>query len=723
MLKKGSSSNGMLKGLVCLALLAVLAYVIVRYSGVVRNIITVMLGFGAVVLVHEFGHFIVAKLSGIKVEAFSLFMPPTVVGLQRTEAGLRVRFLPAFFSKEGESPEEGGKTFIFGKPGKAADTEYRIGLIPFGGYVKLLGQEDVGPVRQNSDPRSFANKPVSVRIPVIAAGVTFNAISAAIIFMVVFLIGINLHPAVVGGVEPNSPAAKAGLKAGDEILEIAGHSRDLDFSNIQMAAALSGRGEPVPMTVRRREGSEERISLMADQPAGAPFKRFGIMEPVSLTIAEVSDASDLREQMGFQPGDRVVAVDGKPVEYYWQFADLFQDALSPRVPITVERSTAQGTERVQVELPRDVAPTNGLSETDLNHIYSMVPRLQIESVAKPPRPSIVRRIARALGFGGKPGESGDADGASGLQAGDIILAIDKVQYPTYAELRKVTVESENKTIPITVLRADPNGVERPLVVNVTPKQEPGGSKRVVIGFAAILDVAHPVVADTISAPDGPAKLDIPRGATITAVNNQPVSNYYDIIKAVRQWDEQPVSLEYRRGANIEGGVTLQVSGAHKPVQLESETLGLIPFKPLEKRYQADGVIDALGMGYRRTVMFVVQAYLTLRRLLGGLLSPKLLMGPVGIMVSSYQIVAAQPPIYYPYFLGLISASIAVLNLLPVPPFDGGLIVLMLIEKIKGSALSEKSQGILAYAGWMLVLALLLYVTFYDLVRTFSPFFN
>jgi regulator of sigma E protease len=123
------------------------------------------------------------------------------------------------------------------------------------------------------------------------------------------------------------------------------------------------------------------------------------------------------------------------------------------------------------------------------------------------------------------------------------------------------------------------------------------------------------------------------------------------------------------------------------------------------------------MGYHRTVMFIAQSYVTLQRLLSRVLSPKLLMGPVGIMVASYQIVAAQSTVYYFYFLGLISASIAVLNLLPIPPFDGGLIVLMLIEKVKGSALSEKTQGILAYTGWLLVLALLLYVTFNDLVRT------
>jgi regulator of sigma E protease len=689
-----------------------LVYVLVRYLGIVGNVITVMLGFGAVVLVHEFGHFIVAKLSGIKVEAFSMFMPPTLIGLQRTEAGIRLRFFPAFSSKEG-TPEPEGKALVFGKPGKAGDTEYRLGLIPFGGYVKLLGQEDVGPVRQNDDPHSYANKPVRVRIPVIAAGVTFNAISAAIIFMVVFLIGIQLQPAVVGDVEPNSPAAKAGLKTGDEIVEIDGRSADLDFSNIQLSAALSGRNESVPMTVRHRDGSEERISMIADQPADSPIKRFGVGQPFGLTIGNMteSDAALVKQQMGLEPGDQVVAVDGKPVEHYWQYADLAKQVLALTIPITVKR----GTEQVQVELPREVGPAVGLSETELRNAYSMVPRLQIAEV-NPPQPSLVKRFLRSLWLrlSGSSGKEEDATGVAQLQHGDVILAIGDIENPTYEELRKLTSESKDKPLAIKVLRTDPNGAERSLALIVTPRLDSRVSKRVVIGFAPVLDLAHAVVADTVAVPGG-AKLDIPRGARITAVNGRAVANYYDILREVRRADAQPVTLEYRQDGNIEGGVTLQPSLAQMPIRFDSQAA--VPFKLLERSYRADGVVQALTMGYHRTVMFIAQSYVTLQRLLSRVLSPKLLMGPVGIMVASYQIVAAQSTVYYFYFLGLISASIAVLNLLPIPPFDGGLIVLMLIEKVKGSALSEKTQGILAYTGWLLVLALLLYVTFNDLVRT------
>jgi regulator of sigma E protease len=195
-----------------------------------------------------------------------------------------------------------------------------------------------------------------------------------------------------------------------------------------------------------------------------------------------------------------------------------------------------------------------------------------------------------------------------------------------------------------------------------------------------------------------------------------VSSFYDVIAEVRRWQGQPVVLQYRLDEQAEGGVTLPAVLTAKPVGVESLLAEAVPFKPLVRLYEAKDPAGAIGMGYRKTGTFIAQTYVTLARLFGRLISPKNLMGPVGIIRFSYQIVAEQPFVNYIYFLGLISATIAVVNFLPIPPFDGGLIVLMVIEKIKGSALSERTQGILAYAGWVMVLALLVYVTFNDIVR-------
>jgi len=699
MSEREGSSNKILSGLFWVVVVAVAGYLIVRNVGVVSNVLVVLVGFGAVVLVHEFGHFIVAKLSGIKVEAFSIFMPPTLLGIRKTKAGFKLRFVPSFFSgKNAESSEE---------TEPPEETEYRIGLFPFGGYVKMLGQEDTGPVRQNEDPQSFANKPVGIRSAVISAGVTFNVISAIIIFMTVFLVGIELPPPVVGGIRSNSPAARAGLEPGDEFTVIAGQDKNLDFSDIQIAAALSDVNEPVAVTVRRADGSTAELTLVAEEVPGADLREFGISAPLSLKMADIAEPNALRERTGLLPRDRITAVEGTEVAEYWDFAALVEKNLSPSVAVTAERAKADGgAEQIRTELALDWRPADGAevkAEADLNHIYSMVPRLRVTIVGDEPI------------FSEQTGPP--AAETSTLRAGDIILALGDVAYPTYQEMREVTTAYEGKSLPVEVLRTDPNGVERTLTVNVKPRKS-GGGNRVVIGIGVALDAAHPVVAKTVSTPKGPPQLEIPRGARIITVNGKPVSSFYDIIAEVRRWNGQSVVLEYKFDGETAGGVTLQTAGAQEPIRVKSTLAELLPYNPLDRVYRAENPLDAIGMGYRRTVRFIALTYITLKQLIGGLISPKNLMGPVGIIALSYQVVAQQPPVYYAYFLGLISATIAVINFLPVPPFDGGLVVLMLVEKIKGSALSERSQGVLAYAGWVLVLALLVYVTFNDIVRTF-----
>ena len=104
-----SKSKGLFKnlqGFLWVVIFAVIVYLIIRNINVFGNILLVLLGFGAVVIVHEFGHFVVAKLSDIKVEAFSIFIPPTLLGVLKTKDGFRFRILPGLFSKENDESDE-----------------------------------------------------------------------------------------------------------------------------------------------------------------------------------------------------------------------------------------------------------------------------------------------------------------------------------------------------------------------------------------------------------------------------------------------------------------------------------------------------------------------------------------------------------------------------------------------------------------------------------------
>jgi regulator of sigma E protease len=700
-----------------LLLLAVVIYLIFTHLDVFGNILLVALGFGAVIIIHEFGHFIVAKLSGINVQAFSIGFPPILAGIRRTEQGWRVRILPQFFTEEGKEDGDGTLAFTFGKPQKPSETEYRIGLIPFGGFVKMLGQEDVGSVEATTDPRSFANKPLLIRFAVVAAGVVFNALSAIVFFMVAFLIGVRLPAPIVGGVMPNSPAAHAGIRPGDRVLAVAGKT-DIDFTNIALAAVLSDVNEKVPLKIRHLDGSVIDVRLAAKKLPGSPPqmpRSFGIMQGQTLTIPDTKETQDPNAEfrkLGFRPGDTIVAVNGKEIKGSWELADALEKTFAPSLQVTAVRTdkTTGKTSEVHIKIPLDlvISIAHGEKEANLNQIGSMVPRLKIAAVVpKSQFQQLWENFLIRLHLMRKPEE---------LKEGDVILSVDDVRTPTYAELRQIVQEYKGEELPISVLRTGPNHGYEVNNLTVVPKLSPTATdpNRAVIGIELALDVAHPVVAKTIAAEHGPAPLDIPRGSLITSVAGKPMADWRDIIDAIENNKGKEIPIVFKTPQNVAGSVKLNVPNDPNFITAQSAFAVEIPFKDLRDTYKAKGPLDAIAMGYDRTIMFIAQTYITLKGLLIGLISPKALMGPAGILKISYKIVEERMWTFYLYFMGLISASIAVINFLPFPVLDGGLATLMIIEKIKGSPISQRTQSAIAYAGLVLIIAFFLYVTWNDL---------
>ena len=149
--------------------------------------------FGALVSLHELGHFATARLFKVKVLEFGIGIPPRVWGFKRGE------------------------------------TQYSLNALPIGGFVKMLGEEDP------SDPRSLAAKPAWQRAAVIGAGAFMNALLAVVLFAIVFMVpqDTRVGDVTVLGVAPGSPAALAGLREGDIVREVNGRSvenfRDLHF--------------------------------------------------------------------------------------------------------------------------------------------------------------------------------------------------------------------------------------------------------------------------------------------------------------------------------------------------------------------------------------------------------------------------------------------------------------------------------------------------------------
>jgi regulator of sigma E protease len=304
-----------------------------------------------------------------------------------------------------------------------------------------------------------------------------------------------------------------------------------------------------------------------------------------------------------------------------------------------------------------------------------------------------------------------------LEPGDLIAGIGDVDYPTYLQLRKATESHEDKELAVKVLR-NVGGEDRVITIKTKPRVREG---RVVIGIYQELELDRAMVAKTIDM-EGVGKLDIPSGARIVAVDGVPVSSFYDVIKEIKKYPNEQITLDYRVDEEVAGSVVLEVGDSRDFVTVKG-ILG-IPLAPLERLYKARGPVNAIGVGVKKTFQLIMTSYMTLRSLsvFGGEVGTDNLWGPVGIIALSYRLVTQYDFIDYVYFLGLISAFVAVFNFLPMLPFDGGHVVFLLIEKLKGSPVHERVQMTVATAGWIMVGALALYVTFNDIVRLVTGVF-
>jgi regulator of sigma E protease len=156
-------------------------------SPYVTTILATLVVLGVLIFVHELGHFLVAKLLKVRVEVFSLGFPPKLVSKQ------------------------------------VGETDYRISVVPLGGYVKLLGENPNDEVPPELIPRSFLHRPLWQRAAIILAGPIFNFLFAFLaLFMVFAISGIPYVPTEVGRTIEGSPAQRAGLKAGDQIVAVNG---------------------------------------------------------------------------------------------------------------------------------------------------------------------------------------------------------------------------------------------------------------------------------------------------------------------------------------------------------------------------------------------------------------------------------------------------------------------------------------------------------------------
>ncbi|HBG28859.1 MAG: hypothetical protein A2Y10_16870 [Planctomycetes bacterium GWF2_41_51] len=681
--QKGIKNKNLINAFILLSIIAVIFYFLTKKFNTSSSVILSFVGLGVVIFIHELGHFAAGKFCGIRVEAFAIGFGPIVLGVKKIENYLQIRIFPTILEKENDPEQAGLLCLKVPMSGKAGETEYQIRIFPVGGFVKLVGQEDLGSDKPSDDPRSFVNVPIWKRIVTVSAGVTLNVVLAGLIFIFVFMRGINLPPAIVGDVLPGYPAAKAGLEAGDEIIAINGRNHDVDFSSVAFAAALSGRDKPVYLKVKKTDGTIEDVNLIAMQIPGMGMKGFGIEQPGTLEVAKIDDAKKLDEQFGLKTGDVLAAVNGEKIEHAWQFNEKLQNIFEPNITLSYSR---KGQDEL-IETNLELQYTSAIEYVDggefiPTHIFGLIPRLKVSSI--------------------QISEINDV-----LQTGDVIAqAGDKIN-PTYKELRDLTTASVEQELSMVVLR---NG--EPVDVKVTPKK--GTDGRAVIGIGVAIDVESTVAAATTDTNNYPWPSDI-AGSEIVSISGTEVENYFDIAKVLKENQGKTVKVKYKGLLDVEE-ISFDVPVNENAVAVQAQISGIPPFKILRKLYKASGPADAIKIGSRKTLEFVGQTYMTLKGLIVRDISPKSLMGPVGMIAASTKIISDRDFMQYCYFMGMISACLAVMNFLPLPIFDGGLVVLLIIEKLKGSPVHQKIQEGLVYIGLVLIIGLVLLVTYNDILR-------
>ncbi len=271
-------------------------------SLVASNLVGVAIVLGFLIFAHESGHFVMAKLFKVKVLVFSFGFGKRLFGFRK------------------------------------GDTDYRISLIPLGGYVRMAG--DTPEENQPQNPDEFLSRPKWQRFLILVAGPFMNLVIAITFVASMSMIGLRLPltTSKIGEITPNMPAAKAGLLAGDRIVRADGEQIN-DFEDLRMVISMHA-GTAIPIEyLRGGKLLKTTITPKAEDTDYGPIGRAGIggfTEPVVAGLLPGSPA----EKSGMRVGDRFEMANGKPIQRFEDIVVLLDNLKGAPVPFVVRRGKA-----------------------------------------------------------------------------------------------------------------------------------------------------------------------------------------------------------------------------------------------------------------------------------------------------------------------------------------------------------------------------------------------
>jgi len=691
------------------------------------TVLLVVFGLGGIIFLHELGHFLAAKACDVHVTTFSIGFGPA---------------LP-FCS------------FTYG------ETRYKLGLVPLGGFVAMVGEGEPGTVEgqeAKEDPRSFKNKPVLQRMFVISAGVIMNLILGAVCFIAAYMNGVEEQPAIVASVDPGSAAWRAGIRPGERMLKL----NDMDnlwFDDIRPTVSGTSKGEHVALDTEYR-GVAHTYSIEPLRMEGALFPQLGVAGPSSVTLFHMrgdhtppyipgTPAANAKSKAingsGFLPGDTILGTSDPadpskitPLDITksgFATANLeFQNRLLRLAgkPVEVQVHRKSGGDSVSITLPAAFRNDTGL-RMSMGPIAAIRTGSSAEAVGIQPGDKITK-VELPEPTGGPTLLSADSKDLPKGPTGTV-KPLDPLRLPfemnAWAD-RWSKQPSPNRNVKMTVLRE----------IDHTPKE---------VNLELTWDDAYHEHFGSLSNAGSPVPLgglglayqvlstvdNVVPGSAAHSAKVQPGDKVKEIrVKIVDKDGQEKDGVALPVGEHHWGMVdyTLQSQPPHK-VELKIDrggqevkvTLdatpdttwpvpadGMVFMKDLQTQ-KADSVGSALQMGARRTLRAIKSTYQGLYGMIFGRISVKLISGPITLARASY-ILAGENIWRLVLLLAIISINLAVVNFLPIPVLDGGHMVFLIYEWIRRKPPPVILHNVLTIIGLAMVLCMMLFAVGLDIWR-------
>ncbi|MGD0513081.1 MAG: site-2 protease family protein [Terriglobales bacterium] len=280
-------------------------------SGFLIALLAVAVVLGFMILIHEFGHYAVAKLLGVRVEVFSIGFGKRLLGFRR------------------------------------GDTDYRVSAIPLGGYVKMSGENPMD--ERTGDPGEFLSHPRWHRFLIAIAGPSMNILLAIGLLTGVYMFHYEYpavldEPAVIGWIQPDTPAMKAGIQIGDRISRLDGIENPT-WKEVVPKEALSPN-QPLDITFERNGKSFDKT--IVPEAYGVNQMGYAGWDPKEPSVTVTDLEKDMpAEKAGIKIGDEILTVDGKPIPAIEAMIETLKQTQGKPIEITVLRDGQQQTFTMQ----------------------------------------------------------------------------------------------------------------------------------------------------------------------------------------------------------------------------------------------------------------------------------------------------------------------------------------------------------------------------------------